>query len=58
MPLLDGATSDHNFGHAWLHYIDRIQARILNIFGVVDVYPRRVLQPVKDFVAQDGDNGA
>ncbi len=38
VPLFDGATSDHNFGHAWIHCIDRIQARNLNVFGVVNVY--------------------
>jgi hypothetical protein len=44
----------HNFGHTWLHFIDRIQSRIVNIFGV-DVYPRHTNQaqfePVKDYVA-------
>jgi hypothetical protein len=46
--------NEYNFGHSWLHYIDRIQSRILDIFGV-DVYPRRTnlaqFQPVKDYVA-------
>jgi hypothetical protein len=46
--------NDHNFGHTWLHYIDRIQSRILNIFGV-DVYPRHMnlaqFQPIENFVA-------
>jgi hypothetical protein len=54
--------NDHNLGHAWLHYIDPIQARVLNIFGLVDLYPRHMnlaqFQPAKDFFARDGDYGA
>ena len=32
---------EHNFGHPWLQYVDRIQTRIMNIFGS-DIYPRHV----------------
>jgi hypothetical protein len=63
--LFDGATSDRNFAHAWLvHYIHRIQARNLNVFGVVNIHvPIRHMnlapfQLVKDSVARDGNNGA
>ena len=44
----------HVFGHCWLHYIDRIQIRCQEIFGV-DIYPRHknisLIKPVDDFVA-------
>ncbi len=51
----------HNFGHTWLHFIDRIQSRILNISLVLTSpmpHGAGILSSVKDFVARNGDNGA
>jgi hypothetical protein len=44
----------HNFGHPWLQFIDRIQTRIVNIFGA-DIFPRHsnleFFQAIDDFIA-------
>jgi hypothetical protein len=46
--------NEHNFGHPWLQYIDRIQARIEEMFGET-VFPRHTnlgqFKEIKDFIA-------
>jgi hypothetical protein len=43
--------NEHNFGHPWLQYVDRLQTRILNIFAA-DPYPRHT--NLEQFQAIDG----
>jgi hypothetical protein len=44
----------HDFGHKWLHYIDRIDLRLQEIYGK-SVYPRHInlslFEPLKNFVS-------
>ena len=46
--------NDHDFGHPWLHFIDRIDNRVQEIYGRA-IFPRHVnlseFEHVKDFVS-------